>query len=315
MEDLVIGIDLGATNIKVGLVTADGRVLSRRRLDTEVGEGPEAVAGRICRACRELVSMTEIAPGRVLGAGVGCPGSVDSASGVLLFWPNVPDWRNVPLRRMIQDELGMRCVMDNDANVAALAEQWVGAGKGASSLVVLTLGTGIGAGIVLDGRVWRGGNGAAGEVGHMSINPRGPLCSCGNRGCLQLYASAPAMVRRMREAIEAGAPTSLVDRKDELTAELIHKAALAGDGPSRRNIEQTGRYLGVGVSNLMHILNPEVIAFSGGVTAAGEMLMAPLRDEVKRRTLEASRRGTRICFAALLDDAGVIGAARCFMIG
>ncbi len=315
MEDLVIGVDLGATNIKVGLVTADGRILSRRRLGTEVREGPGAVAGRICRACRELVSMTESAPGRVLGAGVGCPGSVDSASGVLRFWPNVPDWRNVPLRRMIEDELGMRCVMDNDANVAALAEQWVGTGKGASSLVVLTLGTGIGAGIVLNGRVWRGGNGAAGEVGHMSINPRGPLCSCGNRGCLQVYAGATAMVRRMREAIEAGARTSLADRKDELTAELIHKAALAGDEASRRNIEQTGRYLGVGVSNLMHILNPQVIAFSGGLTAAGEMLMAPLRDEVKCRTLEACRRDTRVSFAALLDDAGVIGAARCFMIG
>jgi len=314
MPDLTIGVDLGGTNIKVGLVTAEGEVVRRHRVTTEAHHGPQAVADRICQACRDLLTAAGEGPGTVSGVGVGSPGTIDMDNGVVLFSPNLDGWNDVPLRRMVEDGLAMRCVVDNDANVAALAEQWVGAGQGSGSLVLLTLGTGIGGGIVLDGRIWHGGNGVAGEVGHMSINPDGPLCGCGNRGCLEAYASATAMVRRMREAIEAGTPTTLAARKDELTAALIHGAAVAGDAAARENIEQTGRYLGLGVSNLMHILNPEAIAFSGGVTAAGEMLLEPVRREVEWRTLEASRRNVRISISALTQDAGLIGAARCFMI-
>ena len=314
MADVVIGVDLGGTNVKLGLVAADGRVIRRHGVPTEAHEGPEAVATRLCGAARELMDGAGVDAGGVGGVGVGSPGTIDVERGVVLFSPNLPGWHDIPLRRMIEDDLGMRCVVDNDANVAALAEQWVGVGRGASSLVLLTLGTGVGGGIVLDGRIWHGGGGVAGEVGHMSINPDGPLCGCGNHGCLEAYASATAMVRRLREAVEAGAPSTLADRMDGLTAKLIHRAALEGDETARRNVEQTGRYLGVGVSNLMHILNPEVIAFSGGVTAAGPMLLAPLREEVERRTLEASRRGVRIGLAALPNNAGLIGAARCFTL-
>jgi glucokinase len=314
MPDLTIGVDLGGTNIKVGLVTADGKVVRRHRVTTEPHRGPQAVAGRICQACRDLLAATGEQPVAVGGVGVGSPGTIDIGNGVVLFSPNLDGWHDIPLRQMVEDGLGMRCVVDNDANVAALAEQWVGVGQGAGSLVLLTLGTGIGGGIVLDGHIWHGGNGVAGEVGHMSINPDGPRCGCGNHGCLEAYASAPAMVRRMREAIEAGAPTALAPRKEALTAALIHQAAVAGDAAARANIEQTGRYLGVGVSNLMHILNPETVAFSGGVTAAGEMLLEPVRREVQWRTLEASRRHVRVSISALPEDAGLIGAARCFMI-
>ena len=314
MSDLTIGVDLGGTNIKVGLVTAEGKIARRHRVATEAQRGPQGVAERMGQACRDLLAAAGQEAGAVRGVGVGSPGTIDMQTGVVLFSPNLEGWHDIPLRRMIEEDLGTRCVVDNDANVAALAEQWVGVGQGASSLVLLTLGTGIGGGIVADGRIWHGGNGVAGEVGHMSINPDGPRCGCGNRGCLEAYASATAMVRRMREAIEGGTPSSLAERRDQLTAALIHEAAVAGDAAARENIEQTGRYLGVGVSNLMHILNPEVVAFSGGVTAAGEMLLAPLRREVEWRTLEASRRGVRICLAALPDDAGIIGAARCFMI-
>jgi glucokinase len=154
----------------------------------------------------------------------------------------------------------------------------------------------------------------AGEVGHMSINPDGPRCNCGNYGCFEVYASATGMVKRMRESIIKGAATSLAARPEEFTAEDIHKAALAGDQPARENIEQTGRYLGLGASNIMHVVNPQVVAFSGGVTAAGDMLMTPLLDEVQKRTLEASRMNVKVCFAALPNDAGIIGAARCFML-
>lgn len=312
MKDAIAGVDLGGTNIKVGLVSPEGAVLQRHQTETRSDLGAQAVAERICQAVRDC--MEAAGAGSVRGLGVGSPGTIDLADGVVLFSPNLPGWRDIPLRRMIEDDLGLPCTLDNDANVAALAEQWVGAGRGASSLVLLTLGTGIGGGIVLDGRIWHGGNGVAGEIGHMSINPDGPLCGCGNRGCIEAYASATAMVRRMREAVQAGAQSSLADHLDELTAERIHRAARGGDAAAKQNIEQTGRYLGVAVSNIMHILNPQVIAFSGGVTAAGDMLMRPLLDEVEWRTLEASRRNVKVCFAELPRDAGVIGAARCSML-
>ena len=313
-DDLVLGVDLGATNAKVGLVTADGRVVRRCVMPTEPRQGPVATVDRVCRAARGLMKEADIAARQVRGAGVGTPGSVEAESGVLLYWPNVPSWRGVPLRRLFEGRLGMPCAVENDGNAAALAEHWIGVGRGLSSLVLLTLGTGIGGGIVLDGHIWRGSSGAAGELGHMTIDPAGPSCSCGGRGCLQAYAGATAMVRRMKQALAAGEASVLLGSRDELTAELIHQAALGGDTAARRNIRETGRYLGVGVSNLMHLLNPQAVAFSGGVTAAGPMLMEPLWDEVACRTLEASRRGVRIAFSAVPEDAGIIGAARRFMI-
>ncbi len=314
MASTVVGVDLGGTNIKAGLVNESGQVLYRHTAPTCAEEGPQAVAGRICEAVRQCIAAAGLSPDGVGGLGVGSPGPIDLEGAVVIFSPNLPGWHDIPLRDMLEEGTGLPCVLDNDANVAALAEQWVGAGRGAASLVLLTLGTGIGAGIVLDGRIWHGAGGAAGEIGHMCIDPEGPLCGCGSRGCFEAHASATAMVRRMREAIRAGAETSLAGRADELTAELIHRAAVEGDEEARRNVEQTGRYLGVGVSNIMHLLNPAVIAFSGGMTAAGAMLMDPLTAEVEQRTLEASRRGVRVCFAELPGEAGIIGAARCFML-
>lgn len=315
MEELAVGVDLGGTNIKAGLVTAAGEVIQRHRVQTQADRGgAQAVAGRICEAARRCIELGGAKAASVRGLGVGSPGTLDLQNGVVLFSPNLPGWRDIPLRRMIEEDIGLPCVLDNDANVAALAEHWAGAGKGASSLVLLTLGTGIGAGIVLDGRIWHGGNGVAGEVGHVSINPDGPVCGCGNRGCFEVYASATGMVRRMREAIAAGTESSLAADPGAITAAAIHKAAVAGDAAARQNIEATGRLLGLVVSNIMHMINPEVIAFSGGVTAAGDMLMDPLLDEVRQRTLEASRRDVRVCFAELPEDAGVIGAARNFML-
>jgi glucokinase len=314
MPSLVIGVDLGGTNIKVGLITEEGRVVGRRNVPTGSDGGPKAVAARICGAARECVELSGAQQADLRGVGVGSPGTINLAEGVVEFSPNLPGWRNIPLRALIQDDLALPCVLDNDANVAALAEQWVGAGRGADSLVLLTLGTGIGGGIVLDGRIWHGAGGVAGEIGHMCIEPEGRPCPCGNRGCFERYASATGMVLSLREAVEAGAQTPLTARLESVTARDISQAAVAGDAVAAQVLERTARYLGLGVSNLMHILNARVFAFSGGVTAAGERLMAPLMDEMTKRTLEASRRNVRVCFAELPNDAGIIGAARCFML-
>ncbi len=314
MNKPVVGVDLGGTNIKLGLISPDGEVLERNSTETRAERGPEAVAGRICDAVLGLLARAGLDRRAVAGVGIGSPGTIDLQAGVVTFSPNLPGWHDVPLRRLVEEGTELGCVLDNDANAAALAESWVGAGRGKSSLILLTLGTGIGGGIVLDGRIWHGGNGVAGEIGHMSIDPDGPECGCGNRGCLEAFASATGMVRRMKEAIEKGEKTSLADQAETLTARRIHEAAEAGDQAARRTVQMTGRYLGIGVSNLMHILNPEVIAFSGGMTGAGRMLMDPLLEEADWRTMEAPRRDVKICFAELPEDAGIIGAARCLML-
>ena len=313
-QDPVIGVDLGATNTKVGLVQVDGGVVCRCSLATEPRQGPDATAERICRAALDLIRQVGLRVADIRGVGIGSPGAVDAESGVVAFWPNVPSWRAVPLRRLFERRLGLPCVVENDGNAAALAEHWIGVGRGLSSLVLLTLGTGIGGGIVLDGRLWRGASGAAGELGHMSIDPSGLACVCGGRGCLQAYAGAPAIVSRMCQALAAGVPTMLAGHEGELTADLVHQAALADDQAARRNICETGRYLGVAASNLMHVLNPPAVVFSGGVAAAGSMLLNPVKEEVARRTLEASRRGVKLAISAVPDDAGIIGAARRFML-
>ncbi len=314
MGEAAVGVDLGGTNIKVGLVTPSGDVVARHATATHAEGGFSAVAARICDAVRECLRRAGERVDTIAGVGVGSPGTIDHRAGVVRFSPNLPGWRDVPLRETLAEGLGVRCVIENDANAAALAEQWLGAGKGERSLVLLTLGTGIGGGIVLDGQVWHGANGAAGELGHTCIDPDGPRCNCGNRGCLETYASATGMVRRMREAIEGGADTPLAADPGALTGRRIYEAAVGGDLVARRAIEDTGRYLGVAASNIMHALNPRVIAFSGGVTGAGEMLMGPLLREAEWRTLEQSRSGVRICFSALGEDAGILGAARSLLV-
>jgi len=313
MRDVVIGIDLGGTNIKAGAVTNEGQVLLRDKEATPTPSVPAAVVDAICAVVRRCKAQLEKQEWRVVGVGVGSPGTIDLESGTVLFSPNLTGWNDVPLKAMLEEKLGLPCALENDANAAALAEQWVGAGRSADSLVMFTLGTGIGGGIVLDGRVWHGTGGFAGEIGHMSIDPDGPQCGCGNRGCIEAYASATAMVRRMQEAIEAGQKTVLAQKSGDFTSRDIYEAALAGDEAARENFEATARYLGVAISNILHILNPAVVVLSGGVTASGDMLMKPLKDEVKRRTMEAPHRDARICFAELGEDAGFIGAARCFM--
>ena len=314
MEKVIAGVDLGGTNIKAGLVDGEGNVVSRCRIPTEAEGGPEAVTDRMADAVREAAAEGGTNIDSVAGVGVGSPGPLDLKTGEVIVAPNLPGWEHIPLQEMMAERTGLPCVLENDANAAALAEQWAGAGKGANSLVQLTLGTGIGGGIVLDGQVWHGFADCAGEIGHMSIDPDGPKCNCGNWGCIEALASATAMVRRMREEIENGTDTILADKAEDLTARDIYEAALEDDEAAAENMHMTGFFLGVGITNLLHILNPEVVVLSGGVTAAGNMLLRPIRQTVRERTMEACRRDVKIRFAELGDDSGLIGAARAFAL-
>ena len=318
MKEHAVGIDLGATNIKGGLVRRDGTVVLKRSVKTEGEGGVEHVVGRIAALARRLLSEAGVAKDETVGVCVGSPGPLDSRTGVVHDAPNL-GWRDVPLAALLteklrppQGELDVPVVVENDANAAAYGEAWAGAGRDAVCSLMLTLGTGIGGGIVMNGKLWRGVTDAGGELGHMTIKYDGRPCNCGFTGCIEAYASASAVARRMKEAVEAGGESALTNRilaGDDVDAEAIHAAALAGDALSRRIIEETGELLGIAITSYAHIFNPDVIILHGGLVNAGEMLLGPLRAAVEASCFKASLQGLRIVPSHLKGDAGIVGAA------
>lgn len=313
MSDYAVGIDLGGTNIKGGLVRRDGAVLSRKSIKTEAEGGAAHVIRRIAALVNGLIAEAGVAKSSVVGVGVGSPGPLDTKTGIVHRSGNLR-WQNVPLCEILQPQVEMSVFLENDANAAAFGEAWVGASRDSQCTVLLTLGTGVGGGIVMGGRLWRGVADAAAELGHMTIKLDGRPCNCGNRGCVEAYASATAVAARMREAVQAGRDSAL--RKAILSGEAvdskrIYEAAVAGDALAREIMEETGRFLGVAVASLVNIFNPDYIVLHGGMVNAGEMLLGPLRAEMAGRCFEVSQRYLRIVPSALRGDAGIIGAAGC----
>ncbi|NUO09882.1 MAG: ROK family protein [Candidatus Brocadia sp.] len=312
MGNYVVGIDLGGTNLKAGVVDTDGKIIHRLSIKTNSNADPQTISNQILELVAEIIQGAHIEASDIVGIGLGSPGLVDKKGETILFSPNLPRWRNIPIRRIMSERFSKPCVLENDANAAAWGEKWVGAGREVNSLVMLTLGTGVGGGIVLENRLWRGANNVAAEIGHMVIRMDGPLCNCGNRGCVEVYASATGMVRRFKELLRSGALSSLRDR-DEITAKMINEAAIRGDKASLDVIEETGRYLGIALINVMHVLNPEMIVLAGGMIGSGELLMNPIRQVTQQRAFEASYKDTKIVFSQLGNDAGIIGAAGCLL--
>ena len=315
MSDYVVGIDLGGTNLKAGLVDKCGKIHQRLSIKTNNNADPQTISQQIFGLIDEIIKVgsgLKPAPTNIIGIGLGSPGLIDKKGETILFSPNLPRWRNIPIKRMIAERFSIPCVLENDANAAAWGEKWVGAGKEVNSLVMMTIGTGIGGGIVINNKLWRGANNVAAEIGHMVIQMDGPKCNCGNYGCIEAYASATAMVRRFKELVKSGISSSLKDC-GEITAKMINDAALQGDKTSVNIIEETGRYLGIAIINIMHVLNPEMIVLTGGMTGSGELLMNPIRQLIGQRAFEASYKDTKIVFSELGNDAGIIGAAGCLL--
>jgi glucokinase len=312
----VLGIDLGGTNIVAGCVREDGEAIEGLRSEpTRAEEGPDAVVGRIVALAEHARAATRarVPHAEILGVGIGAPGPLNRAEGVVLLTPNL-GWVNMPLRERIGSPLGLDAALDNDANCAILGEWWRGAAQGSRHAVGFTLGTGVGGGIILDGRLYHGASDVAGEVGHMTIEANGRRCACGNDGCLEAYASGPAIARRAVEALAAGAESSLAGQPPEsLTAQTVYQAATEGDQLARDVVRDTARYLGAGVATLVNIFNPEVVVICGGVTLAGEGLFGPLRQEVSRRAFRPAVNACRIVPGELVNSAGVFGAARAFL--
>lgn len=316
----IVGVDVGGTNLVVGVVPADGGApVGVRTRPTEPHRGGHFVVERVSKmvdaAIEALHDETGCGRESILGVGIGSPGPLDRESGTVIETPNL-GWENFPLRTLIRRAVRLPAWLDNDANCAAYGEWWQGAGKGTRSLVAVTIGTGIGGGVVLDGKLYHGVSDAAGEIGHMTIQFNGRKCACGNYGCLEAYASGPNIAARAIEGIEAGAESALVDLVDgdlgRINAAIVYDGAVAGDAYANGVIAETAKILGAGVANLINVFNPDAIVVTGGVTRAGEHLFNPLRAAVRQRAFRSAAEACRILPAALPDLAGVVGAAGVF---
>jgi glucokinase len=320
-QQYIIGVDLGGTNIVVGALSADGsKHLGTRSITTNSSLGDEGVAERIVGLVEEVLAHTMRETGATrddfIGVGVGAPGPLDRERGIVLVAPNL-GWKDFPLRQRIHDRLGLPTTLDNDANCATFGEWWQGAARGGRDVVGLTIGTGIGGGLILNGALYHGASDVAGEVGHTTIDLNGRHCKCGNYGCLEAYASGPAIATRAREVLvreesESCIPAMVNGRFDEITAQTVYDAAKQGDAVASEIVRDTARYLGAGIANLLNIFNPDTVVVAGGVTAAGDALFVPLRAEVRRRAFSPAVKAARIVAGGLPGTAGVVGAVASF---
>lgn len=306
---LTIGIDVGGTKIAAAVVDRDGKIIARRQVPTESDE-PGAIVSAMLKVAREMKAAAPASG----AAGVGAAGLVDVTRGVILGAPNLA-YRDVPVRDTLQERLGLPVVVDNDANVAALAEALHGAGRDAGDQIMVTVGTGIGGGVIIGGRIYRGHYGVGAELGHMVIDPDGPVCGCGNRGCWEAVASGTGIGRLARQRVEGGAGADLLAAVggdlDAITGELVGESAVAGSPFAQDVVATIGRLLGVGLASIVNIFDPEVIVIGGGAAAGtGELLLAPARESMMAHVLGPSwRTPVRIAPALLGNDSGVVGAA------
>ena len=313
MQEVVLAIDLGGTKIIAAVISRQGQIMARESYLTLAEEGPQPVIDRIFSATDHLLGVSDIDPSQLHSISIASAGAVDFEQGVVTSSPNLPGWRDIPLRDMVNRKYRVKTFLVNDASAAALGEHQFGAGKGVSNLIYLTVSTGIGGGIIIDGKLYLGPSGSAGEVGHMTIDVNGPECSCGNIGCLEMLASGKAIAREAIRRISQGEESSLtkmVEGKiEDITAEKVGMAAEGGDSLALEVISQAANYLGAGMVNLVNIFNPEMIIVGGGVAKMGELLLEPARQVVRERAFKLAAEAVRIVPTQLGDDGGVLGAA------
>jgi glucokinase len=309
----ILAIDLGGTKIIAAIISHHAQIIAKDYSLTLADEGVEAVTGRVFSAIDHLLKVEKIAPSQLHSISIAAAGAIDLERGLVTSSPNLPGCHNIPLRDIVSRKYKVNTVLINDANAAALGEHQFGAGKGVDSLILITVGTGIGGGIIINGRLYSGPSGSAGEVGHMTIDVNGPRCSCGNIGCWETLASGTAMAREAISRISRGERSILTemveDKIEKITAEKVETAAQAGDSLALEVISQAATYLGVGMVNLVNVFNPEMIIVGGGVAKMGELLLEPARQVVRERAFKLAAGAVRIVPAQLGEDAAVLGAA------
>ena len=309
----VLAIDLGGTKIRIAIISSKGQVMAKEQYLTLADEGLEAVTRRIFSGIDHLLSSRNIGLSQLHSISIAAAGVIDFEKGLITSSVHLPGWHDVPLRDIVNRKYRVNTILINDADAAALGEHEFGAGKGVNNLILLTVGTGIGGGIIINGRLYSGPSGSAGEIGHMTIDVNGPRCSCGNIGCLEMLASGSAIAREAIRRVNQGGRSVLagmVEGKIEnITAEKVEVAARGGDSLALEVISKAATYLGVGMVNLVNIFNPEMIVVGGGVAKMGELLLEPAKQVVKERAFKLSAQAVRIVPARLGEDAGVLGAA------
>jgi glucokinase len=309
----VVAVDLGGTKIALGVVSRQYRVLAREHYPTPAETGVDSVIQRIISAIGQITASANIISSQLGGISVAAAGAIDSRRGIITLSPNLSGWRDIPLGSIIEDRLGIRTWLLNDANAAALGEHYLGAGRGVDSLIYLAIGTGIGGAIIIDGKLYTGACGGAGEIGHMTIDTNGPRCECGNVGCLEQLAAGKAIAREAKERLGSGERSTLTEavagKVENITAKEVAVAAQKGDPLAGEVINSAATYLGIGMVNLVNIFNPEMIVVGGGVAKMGDLLLKPARQVVMERAFPESVAAVRIVTTELGDDAGLLGAA------
>ncbi|GAG63110.1 unnamed protein product [marine sediment metagenome] len=313
MKRIGIGLDLGGTTMVAAAVSEDGKVLKKEVRETPSREESEVILSSIVDLLKLVENWSLSENLEIVGIGLGLPGLVNFTTGVVELMPNFPKMRGFPIIDELKKYFDYKLFYENDASTALLGEYRFGAGKGADDLICFTIGTGIGGAVLIDGKLLRGPEGFAGELGHITLDPDGPLCRCGNRGCLEVFASASAIVRRAKEIISEGKiKTSLSDyleREEELTASLIAREADKGDFLAQKIYEEVGRWLGIAIGSLANVFNTHLFLIGGGVANAGDILFKPMKDEAFKRALPGIRDKIEIKKFKLGEDAGVIGAS------
>lgn len=312
-QGYVAGVDLGATSIDIALADLSGALLERSGEPADVRNGPEVVLDRVCALLQQLMQRRGIGPEQIYAIGIGVPGPVQFATGLLIAPPLMPEWDAYPIRHMLRQTFSAaRVVVDNDVNVMALGELRSGAGVGIENFIVVKIGTGIGAGIVCHGSVYRGSDGCAGDVGHICVEPHGPVCRCGNVGCVEAMAAGPAIAARALDAAQSGKSNLLAARRQANGGTLIGAdvgvAAAAGDRVAMEIIQDSGRMIGEALAGMVNFFNPRLILLGGSVSSIGHQLLSSIRQTVLRRSPPLSTKDLRIDYAALGRDAGLSGA-------
>lgn len=300
----VVGLDLGGTFFKVGLVDVDnGKIVKKLERETNVHEGREMVLHRIAQSILEIAVGVEY-----IGVGIGSPGSIDHDRGIVRFSPNFPDWINFELGGILSQTLNKPVFVENDANAFALGEKWFGAGKGYNHIVAITLGTGVGGGVISHGMLITGKNGIGTELGHVIIEPNGPQCGCGNYGCLETITSATA-IKRMALEGKKKFPESVIFKSEKQDAKTVFDAARQGDLLGKIIVDRVINALAIGITNFVHIFNPEIVVVGGGVSRAGNILFEPLREKVEHFVMPSFKGTYKIVQSPLVEEAGILGAA------
>jgi glucokinase len=309
----IIGIDLGGTKIGTGLVDLDGQVHVRDYQLTQAMQGRDAVIERLIAAAHRVMDKGNVETDDIHSIGIGAPGPLDIPRGMLTDPPNLPTWHNVPLRQIIEDRMGIPTYLENDANAAAIGEYLYGAGKDTRNMIYVTVSTGIGGGLILNDRIFHGVSGGAGEVGHTTILPNGPLCGCGNRGCLEALSSGTAIAREGQDLVNRGVPTRIAalvkDAPYRVTAKDVAEAMYQGDAYASEIVIQAMNYLGIGMANLVNLFNPEMIVIGGGLSNLGDRLLDPVRRGIDLHAFPAAAREVQVTIAQLGEDVGIVGAA------